>query len=239
MGNGDESGWVAPSTPEGNSLRISALACHLAFTHESLPVHCQLRPNIRKSLTQADPISHTTEHLDSLKKENTMKSKSFTAMAFAFLMLVAGTAITANAQQAQQNGNGSAAQSYAIEGGWLFNVVVSPGTPGPASFIALDTFAQGGGWSGHASTDSAVNWSPAYGTWKWSGHNVLITQYQFSQDPSGAPTGLVIIHKWVHFTAPDALAGESRVSFCDLNGQNCFSPPADAHVTAIKIKATS
>lgn len=53
MGNGDESGWVAPSTPEGNSLRISALACHLAFTHESLPVHCPTAPEYSK-------VAHTS-----------------------------------------------------------------------------------------------------------------------------------------------------------------------------------
>jgi hypothetical protein len=149
------------------------------------------------------------------------------AMAFAFLALAAGTARTANAQQ---NGN--------IEGGWLFNVTVPPGTPGPPSFLALDSFAAGGGWSGHASTDSATNWSPAYGTWKWSTGRIVITQYQFSQDSAGVPTGLVIIHKQVHFTGPDTLVGSSSVSFCDLNGQNCFSPPANAQVVATRIKAS-
>ena len=153
-------------------------------------------------------------------------NSKFPAMAFAFLALVAATAIAANAQQ-----------NYKIEGGWLFNVTVPPGTPGPASFLALDSFATGGAWSGHASTDSAANWSPAYGTWKWNNSKVVITQYQFSQDSAGVPVGLVIIHKQVHFTGPNTLEGSSSVSFCDLNGQNCFSPPADALVVATRIKA--
>ena len=150
----------------------------------------------------------------------------FPAMAFAFLALVAATAITANAQQNK------------IEGGWLFNVTVPSGTPGPATFLALDSFATGGGWSGHASTDSVAGWSAAHGTWKWETNRVVITQYQFSQDSAGIPTGLVIIHKQVHFTGPDTLAGSSSVSFCDLNGQNCFSPPANALVVATRIKAS-
>ena len=156
-----------------------------------------------------------------------MKTKSrFLAIAFAFLTFVAVTATTANAQQNK------------IEGGWLFNVTVPPGTPGPPTFLALDSFATGGGWSGHASTDSVAGWSAAYGTWKWDATRVVITQYQFSQDSSGVPTGLVIIHKQVHFTGPDTLAGSSSVSFCDLNGQNCFSPPANALVVATRIKGS-
>ena len=37
--------------------------------------------------------------------------------------------------------------------------------------------------------------------------------------------GTVIIHKQVHFTGADSLAGTSSVSFCDLNENNCFTPP--------------
>ena len=127
--------------------------------------------------------------------------------------------------------------TFGIEGGWLFTVTVPPGTPGPASFTALDSFAAGGGWSGRASIDAVTNLSPGYGTWKRTPDGVVVTQVQFSQDAAGNPTGTVIILKQVQFTDADTLQGTSQISFCDLNGQNCVSPPGHATVTAVRIKA--
>jgi hypothetical protein len=66
----------------------------------------------------------------------------------------------------------------------------------------------------------------------------VITQYQFTQDPSGNPTGLVIIHRTMHFTGPDTMVGESKVSFCDLEAANCFNVPAPAQIVGHKIIAT-
>ncbi len=149
-----------------------------------------------------------------------------------FAILICGAVQTATCQE-----NQSTTESHRIEGGWFFTVTVPPGTPGPEQFQTLDSFAAGGGWSGHAATDSFTNWSPAYGTWKKTGNEYVITQYQFTQDPSGNPTGLVIIHREMHFTGPDSMAGESKVSFCDLAAANCFNVPAPAQIVGHKIIA--
>ncbi len=138
--------------------------------------------------------------------------------------------------QAANNSEGKY-RNMKIEGGWLFTVIVPPGTPGPASFQALDTFSAGGGWAGHASTDRAASWSPVYGSWERINDRVVITQMQFVEDASGMAIGTVIIHKQVHFTGADSLAGTSSVSFCDLNENNCFTPSGRATVSAIRIKA--
>jgi hypothetical protein len=133
----------------------------------------------------------------------------------------------------------SSAGTFGIEGGWLVTVTPPAGSPGPASFKALDSFSAGGGYSGRSSTDAATNFSPAYGTWRRTDEEegIVVTQAQFSHDPSGNPTGTVIVHRQMHSTSPDTLEGTSQISFCDLNGNNCFSPPGHAVVSAIRIKA--
>jgi hypothetical protein len=94
-------------------------------------------------------------------------------------VLICGAVQTATGQE-----NQSTTESHRIEGGWFFTVTVRHGTPGPEQFQTLDSFAAGGGWSGHAATDSFTNWSPAYGTWQKAGSEYVITQYQFTQDPA-------------------------------------------------------
>jgi hypothetical protein len=152
------------------------------------------------------------------------------AVALVFGVLLAGA--TTNLQAQDTN-----ASNYKIEGGWYFNVVVPPGTPGPPSFFALDTFAKGGGWSGHASTDSMAHWSGVFGSWAQHDGRIVITAYQFIEDNSGAPMGLVILHRQMHFTSANTVQGTSSVSFCDLDGQNCFTPPANATFTGVRIHA--
>jgi len=73
----------------------------------------------------------------------------FAAMTFAFLALVAATAINRK-RTTEQDRRWMALQRLRFR----------PETPGPATFLALDSFATGGGWSGHASTDSVAGWSP-------------------------------------------------------------------------------
>jgi hypothetical protein len=151
------------------------------------------------------------------------------------VLSLAAMVVCSQSAVGQDQGNKSAPT---IEGGWLFTVVVPPGTPGPPSFQALDVFSKGGGWVGHASTDRATNWSPVYGSWKRVSERIVITQYQFAEDSSGMAIGTVIVHKEVHFTGPDSIAGTSSVSFCDLNESNCFTPPGRANVSAVRIKAS-
>jgi hypothetical protein len=136
------------------------------------------------------------------------------------------------------NGSIPAAQAHfddpRIEGGWVFEV--TPPEGGPPPFRALDTFSEGGGWAGHASTDALNGLSMGQGSWKRSRGAVIVTQLQFSHDPAGNPTGTVVIHKKVRFTGPDTLEGSSQISFCDQNGENCFTPPGCARVVATRIK---
>jgi hypothetical protein len=160
------------------------------------------------------------------------KSLAFACMAIASVTAGLGLAVGTHAQ-------GASDRPFAIEGGWLFTVTPPPGTPGPASFTSLDSFAAGGGWSGHASIDAQTNLSPAYGTWKRTRDGVVVTQVQFSQDPAGSPSGTVIILKQVRFTSRDTLQGISQLSFCDLNGQNCVTLPGHANVFAIRIETAA
>jgi hypothetical protein len=69
------------------------------------------------------------------------------------------------------------------------------------------------------------------------GEEIVITQYQFIEDSIGNPIGTVIVHKQVHFTGRDTVAGTSSVSFCDMNEENCFTPTGRAEVSAKRIKA--
>jgi hypothetical protein len=131
----------------------------------------------------------------------------------------------------------NAPQQFRIEGGWLFTVTPPIGSPGPASFSALDTFAAGGGWSGVSAADAPTSVSPAHGTWKYVKDYFVITQVAFGYDSSGNPTGQIIIHKQVHFTGSNSLEGTSTISFCDLAGENCFTPPGHAELSAVRISA--
>jgi hypothetical protein len=128
-------------------------------------------------------------------------------------------------------------RQFRIEGGWLFTVTPPEGSPGPASFVALDTFAAGGGWSGVSSADAPTAVSPGHGTWKYTKDSIVVTQVAFAYDSVGSPTGRIVIHKQVHFTGPDSVEGTSTISFCDLAGENCFSPPGHAEVSAVRIPA--
>jgi hypothetical protein len=136
------------------------------------------------------------------------------------------------------NGSSPAAQAdfdhLVIEGGWLF--AVTPPAGGPPPFQALDTFSAGGGWAGQASTDAQNGLSLGQGSWKRSRGAVIVTQVQFSHDAAGNPTGTVVIHKKVRFTGPDSLEGSSTISFCDLSGENCFTPPGCARVVATRVR---
>jgi hypothetical protein len=122
-----------------------------------------------------------------------------------------------------------------IEGGWLSIVTVPPGAPGPASFVALESFGAGGGWSGRASIGDP---SGGFGTWRRTHKEIVVTHAGFSQDPSGNPTGTVFVHRQLHLTSPDTWEGTSTIAFCNLNGNNCFSPPGHAVISAMRIKAT-
>jgi hypothetical protein len=214
-----------------NSLEQSPTD-HQSITNKSVFEHCHRSFSIREC--KQKPIWYGVRAVSGkLPKEKLMKVNArLTAITLAILALTSAIAINANAQSGTV-----VAHPQKIEGGWLFNVVVPPGTPGPPSFLALDSFADGGGWSGHASTDSAANWSATFGSWKWSNGDVVITQVQFSQDASGVPTGLITIHKRMHFTSTDTLAGTSSVTFCAMDGTNCFTPPGRARITAARIKA--
>lgn len=166
-----------------------------------------------------------------------MQRKSITVLGSWGMMALLSLAAVGTGVQAASGQSTDSDIARSVEGGWLFTIVPPPGTPGPASFQALDTFSGGGGWSGHASTDRATNWSPGFGSWARVGEEIVITQYQFIEDSVGNPVGTVIVHKQVHFTGPDTVAGTSSVSFCDMNEENCFTPPGRAAFSAKRIKA--
>jgi hypothetical protein len=163
------------------------------------------------------------------RKVTTMRRKatSFSITIAVLALTLVGTLSTAVAQS-DSSGH--------IEGSWIFAITPSAET-GRAPFTAVASFAAGGVFLATGSNDRLGGpISPLYGSWKQIGRGRFgSTTHMFAFDPAGNPVAMLKTNQVFQLKNRNELVGLGDLSVCDVQGENCVTPPGSIQITGKRI----